>query len=307
MFNTNSNDNYSTNNDRLLGLHASISELHMPYNWDCYNYRCRYRQYIEDKVTSEAKSEFAELMVLSEGWIKCRYVYAIDGGTCLYLLIGNEVQGISIVSLPLKIKLSRLNGEDNKYLRFDMNDLRAVLSDIIVKELLARGLIGFGINTDTTTTLQRLIWTIGFNDDIHGLQVHHIDGNTRNNSLTNLIPLDITDHSKFHVDYREHRIDDTGYINRINNYRKPLRPVRQIYSRYDDLHYKICHYYYILNYQPEDMLNSKIFNSNKPPCETTIWNIVRLYPDYNSYYEDVVIISRKICTSGYSSGSLNIA
>lgn len=265
------------------------------------NFRKNYRDHIEEKILTEINLYLNEqdYQILVIGWIKSVNVclVAVDIGDKLILAVGNTKDGVKIHQINLDLKRSCHLDEENFYKLFNISELKNTIPKNIFDILIKRGLICYGNKNATTTTLQRLIWTIGSNVNIKGLEIHHIDLKSLNNNITNLIPLENKFHKQLHADYRIGKITKEDYYSRIKEQKSLLKQPKNNNSRYnnDKTHFSICDYYHNCR-----LSRKKISRLNKKmPQIRAIQHILNSYPCFKDYYSTMEINSKKICTLSF--------
>lgn len=240
-----------------------------------FNFVENYRRFIENSV--QKNINHSDNIIL-KGWINAFFLTIVDDKTQLVFYFGNIREQQKVFTLPYH------TNKDN-YKCFVYGNLRNFPKDF-VKLLQKRGLIFNGnYKHSQETTLQRLIVCCGF--DISGLHIHHFDGDTSNNNIENLFPVNPLLHINYHLDKSPETV--MAIIEDSKNY---LKPKKEIYSKYknDSLIFELCCLRFIQKMKIKDF--SKL--NKKFPSVCTLKTIFKNFTDFESYYySEITGLSRK--------------
>lgn len=233
-----------------------------------FNFIENYRLFVEN---SALKNIDPAADIVLKGWIDSFFLAVSDEKTRLVFHFGNIKEKRKIYALPY-------NTNKDNYKCFVYGNLRNFPKDF-VKLLQKRGLVFNGNYKHTQeTTLQRLIVCCGF--DISRLHIHHFDGDTSNNHIENLFPVNPLLHINYHLDKSPETVK--AIIEDSKNY---LKPKKEIYSKWknDSLIFELCCLRFIQKTKIKDF--SKLDNI-KIPSVRTLKTIFKDFADFELYYSE---------------------
>lgn len=240
----------------------------MNIDYDDINFTFSYRAYVENWVEKRLQKDD---YIIFKGWIDYFYLVIVDNKSHLTFIFGNNREKEKFYTLPFHLNKSN-------YYCFFLYNLKNFPKDFL-KAIKKRGLVFNNIYKPTQeTTLQRLIASCKFN--IKGSHVHHIDGNTKNNSSENLLPIDPQLHQLYHTEK-----SPQNFLLILDNSKKIFISQKNNYSRYknDYVILLVCLWRYLSGRKIQEIANMKAI---KPISIATIKRILKQFSGFKFYYDD---------------------
>ena len=255
-----------------------------------------YKRYIRKKLIYICKKEqinktlfcewIAEDLLVYVGFCSVNAMLPTKKRDKSYTLFLNYYSLIEKNDFTKNIK--RYSDKYEKYAFINITQFPKDIKEILLSHGVSQG------KKSMRTTLQRVIAALKY--DITGVEVHHIDFNSINNELSNLLPIEAKEHDKlFHFDNTRKKAERTPeHIIKGKELKtvfdaklkKDTETKVSKYSKFDDkkLICSILEYKYI-NKLSYDATHKKITDKtikNKRPGLQTVKNIIRKFKDYEN-------------------------